>query len=178
MSVQLSDKQREIFICIMEGSPVVPEAQFLELMFHKSGKQTLVAMANLIVDKRLWLVFTLGTLSNHVYINITEGDPAAIADALAELEEYDSGGSVLCYESSYRSPNKYLLERGLVASAMFNPATFTPLEFLDNPFSAGGETISTLLVVFLTEVEYMEKLEHGFDALIELLEREGKNVIS
>jgi hypothetical protein len=177
-NVDLNEDQRTIFIHVLESCSLMPETRIKEYKFQESNASSLVAITRFRDAEDIAVVFTLGSLSRHIYVAATYGDPDPVAAFVAEVEEYDSYASGVCFGYTYRSHSPYLATKSMAASIMLSPATLSDLSPLESGLGVGGRVLEFLLVVFLTDNEFQTKLDRGFDALMELFETRNKDAIS
>lgn len=143
-----------------------------------SGPDTChVAAAPHVRDPSLHVIFTLGSLSPHVLITVTDGEPQAIARVLADLEAYDvpprlGHGHTAPIESSY------LNEHGRVGVVLLRPAVSNALAHVPDELVAGRRRLHCLLVLFLSEEELALKRAEGLDELLDYFEDIGRDVIA
>jgi hypothetical protein len=163
---------------VLERCPVHPKADLIAFTYPDTRNTSLVATTCFQADESIKLIFTLGTLSNHVFVTVTDGDVSHIADVLAELEEYDATKAALCLGNTYRSPNEYLKKHDLVGTVMLRADTLPILQPLAGSISIEEVTTDFLYVAFLSEAEYTCKIDRGLNALLDLFEAERKDLIS
>jgi len=176
--VKLPRFQAAVLAKVFDSAPIHEEAVTLEFKLSDSADVFHVAYARLTDEagyRDSYLVFSLASVANRVFMTVTAGRPREVARALANLEEYDrqtslSGGSVI------RVPDQFFGTHGLTAVLLLRPSTLNGFDDVEDSSEVQGRRLDFSLTLFLTEAELEFKRLHGHDALMSRFDAEGRDV--
>lgn len=126
-------------------------------------------------DALLHVVFSLASLSPHLFITVTDGEPEAVARVLADLEAYDVPPR-LAHGHTVPMESTYLAENGRVGVVLLRPVVSNALSHMPDELVAGEQRLHCLLVLFLSREEFDLKRREGLDELLGYFEDIGRDV--
>jgi len=130
------------------------------------------------IDEDIYVVFTLGTHGNRVFLTATDGDPEEIGKILANLESYNCHEKKLRAGAFIQMPSKYLQSNGNVGVLLLRTKTLNILNEILDYVDIHDVRIRFSLVTFLNQSEYDCRKTYGHDALMDRFSEEGKDLIS
>lgn len=177
MKTELRRSEAEIAALIMTRVAVEERANTFSFNFKDGcGHQTVVS-APIQGHPELHLLFTLGVDANHVFLMVTDGDEAKLAEVVARLEDFASAhevdlGHTLALE------NAYLRENGRVALLLLEPSIAGVLAEFPDELETGGRVRKCFLTMPLDASEYEMKKTRGISALLDHLQAIGRDPVA
>lgn len=147
------------------------------LNFEDSNRILKTAYVKAKNEENLHVVFNLPTLSNKIFITISDGDPEQVAAIMSHLEDIDASKSELDYSHVVRFNEEYFIKHGKIGVILLPIAVSPPLKFLSNTSLHDLYSSTLYLVVFITSDEYEYWKNEGHNRLMEKFERDEKDLI-
>lgn len=135
------------------------------------------AVAALVAEAGVNVIFSIPTDSSNVYITVSDGDLSLVRQVLATLEDIEADaplklGKVQPFDDAY------LKARDIHAILLLPARTSHVLDFLPDAITVGARSYPLLLVVFLSEREHRIWKVDGHDALMDDFSARGKDLIA
>lgn len=170
MSFHIPAAENELLVYLFEHAPVTTKAELFAYRSPEDDQIQYVVALPLKEESSLYLVSTLASRSNHVFLTITESEPSNVAAILTDIESYDAFASHLPIGSTVPLEQEEE-QKGVHAAALFlQPNVSGALEDFPEIVSIGSREIHFLFTLFLDENEYDLKQKKGLDALLDHFE--------
>jgi hypothetical protein len=122
------------------------------------------------------MVFSFPKELDDCYFSFTDGDPKAISKQLSSLQRYNEEEAHLCDGHTIPTEDNYMNSVGWVAYLVTAPIIAhenipTSKEILDRD-------VRFHLVIPLNQEEYDRKLASGYDALLDLLDENQRDIVA
>ena len=143
----------------------------------RRGERLHAAAGPLPSEPAIQVVFSLGALSPHLFITVTDGDAAEIAKVIGDLELYDVPPT-LGYGHTAPLASAYLERHGRSGVVLLRPSVANALAAFPDQLEVEGDHRHCLFVLFLTQEELELKRREGLDALFDHFRNTGRDVAS
>ena len=121
------------------------------------------------------LIFSLPTVTENIYVTITDGDPSLIAQVMATLEDMELTGEVALGNVKLFE-DAALRKHGVCGVLLLNADLFPALHYLDASVPIVSVDYKFISVVFLTDEDHAYGKAHGHDALMDYFVERQKDV--
>lgn len=177
--VKLPPLQLAVLAQLFQTAPIHEEAETLEFKLSNTEDTFYSAVIRLRFEAGYgdsYLVASLASVADRVYMAVTASRPHEVARALANLEDYDREG-ILEGGNTIQIPDAGFAARGLSAAILLRPATLNGFDEVVDSCDVKGQQLTFSLVLFLTKEELEFKRSRGHDALMDRFDSEGRSVV-
>lgn len=164
---------------MFQTAPIHEEAETLEFKLSETEDTFHSAFVKLRSDAGYgdsYLVFSLASVANRVFMAVTASHPREVARALANLEDYGREVTLLAGDV-IQIPDTYFAAHDLVAAILLRPATLSGFDDVVDSCELEGRQLKFSLALFLTKEELQFKETGGHDALMDRFDIQRRSVV-
>jgi hypothetical protein len=170
-------KEAQLFAALSESMPVHDAARVVSFQVPGSFEQRVGVF---VAKERpeVSIVTTLGSLSEKVFVMVTDDAPDLLAEVVARAEYHDAMGGTLEVGHTLRLNMPSLAESGWAAVLFGVPAMLELLAAMPAQLSVSGASYGLVLCILLSPEEYDYKISEGVDALLDRFEATCRSLVS
>lgn len=141
------------------------------------GEKRYQAVFKSTFDDSVNLICSLPTITQNIYVTVSDGDPALIRRIVATIEDTERESAVLL--GNLLALNDPILRNRNIYGVLFLPASeFNALEGLPSKICTKEKEFKFLAVIFLSKEELEIWEERGHDALIDHFIAVERDIVS
>ena len=147
------------------------------LSFSENGEKLMCAYIRGEEDKSICAVFNLPTVTDKLFLTVSDGDPEKIARVMAHLEETDVT-NCLHKTDICRFDYSYLQDHNKIGVMLLSIKVSPVFDDLKDEMVFSGKKIKPFLVVFISQEEYDYWKKFGLNALMDYFSENDKDLVS
>src|SRR5882672_8889019 len=174
--MKLPPKQNSIFIELWKRLPTEHQVKVFSFRFVGSAADQYVVCGPVSTDPSLTVCASLGSVSTHLFVLVSDIEAKESADIIARVEDYDArvthlrvGETIVLEAPSFEGS-------GAAALLIIKPRLLKLFENVPDHIAIGKTSVHCLLCLPLTSKEYRLKKESGIGAVLDSFVSSGREV--